>query len=229
MAGHRRAPLNQGWLARRSGQLATWLPRWLPRWLPWGVTILAIGAVRLLGPPSLVLVLALPALALAASRGRGWPVRVVVAVLALLGALLWRHIEPGTAPAAALLMPAGDLLMALHFGATLRPGREPLITGYTRHDFGRLPAECVPYTRALTALWTGLFLLLAPLHAALLLGLRPFPGHDPGLVLGATLGFMLLLFLGEHVIRSLCFPQHGIATPARTLRAIRSAHLPRHD
>jgi hypothetical protein len=39
---------------------------------------------------------------------------------------------------------------------------------------------------------------------------------------------MIALFLGEHPVRSLRFPQFGIATPARTLRAVLAATLSRH-
>ncbi|KAA2213053.1 COG4648 family protein [Teichococcus oryzae] len=188
---------------------------------------LAVVAARLAGLPQLALLIALPALALAATRGQNWRRQMFFAALAMLAALLWWFLAPEPGLGAALLMPAGDLLMCWHFGATLRPGREALISHYTRHDFGYLPPECASYTRRLTAIWAALFLLLAPLHAALLLGVPPLPRCDSGLVLGATLGFTLLMFLGEHVIRSLRFPQHGIATPARTLRAIRSAHSSR--
>jgi len=190
----------------------------------------AIGAARLSGHAGLALLLGLLTLILAAGRHLPRPVWLALAAAAAACALAWPLLRP-LAPQrlAGLLPPAGDLLLCAHFGATLRPGREPLITRYTRHDFGRLPPECAGYTRALTLLWASLFAVLAPLHAVLLLGLPPLGAPlDSGTVLGGTAAFMLVLFLGEHVIRTLRFPQFGLATPARTLRAILSAHLSRH-
>jgi len=184
----------------------------------------ALGA-RLGGWTELALLLALLALGFALARRCGGAARWLALLACGALAAAWPAIGPGAAILLPpLLPPFGDLLLALHFGLTLRPGREALITRYTRADFGRLPPECAAYTRALTALWALVFLLMAPLHLALLLGLPPFPRLGAGLVMGLTAAFMLLLFLGEHVVRSLRFPQFGLATPARTLRAILQAH-----
>ncbi|MDJ0389532.1 hypothetical protein QMO56_15550 [Roseomonas sp. E05] len=206
------------------------MPRAAWRFAPMLLAGAAIGAARLTGHAGLALLLGLLTLTLAATRHLPGRARLVLGIAAAALALAWPLLRP-LAPQrlAGLLPPAGDLLLCAHFGATLRPGREPLISRYTRHDFGRLPPECAGYTRALTLLWAALFALLAPLHAILLLGLPPLDApHDSGVVLGATAAFMLVLFLGEHVIRTLRFPQFGLATPARTLRAILSAHLSRH-
>ncbi|MFC3126474.1 hypothetical protein ACFOD4_15530 [Pseudoroseomonas globiformis] len=194
----------------------------LRRALPYAAAALAAAVAKLSDAPGLALLIGLPALALGASRRQSPAFRLALAAVAVAAALAF-----ATAPSIlAVLLPSfGHALLALHFGLTLLPGREPLITRYTRHDFGYLPPECAGYTRALTALWTLLFALLVPLHAMVMLALPPFETADPGLVYAALLGFMLLLFLGEHPVRSLRFPQHGVATPARTLRAILSAHL----
>ncbi|MXP64226.1 hypothetical protein E0493_12815 [Roseomonas sp. M0104] len=189
-----------------------------------------IGGVRLAGHAELALLLGLLALAMAAGRDLPRPARLALAVAAAAFALTWPLLRPLAPQRLAGLLPAaGDLLLCTHFGATLRPGREPLISRYTRHDFGHLPPECAGYTRVLTLLWATLFAVLAPLHTLLLLGLPPLAAPlGSGTVLGGTAAFMLFLFLGEHVIRTLRFPQFGLATPARTLRAILSAHLSRH-
>jgi uncharacterized membrane protein len=186
-------------------------------------------ALRLLDRPGPAALLAAGAVAL--SIGRRLHVTARLALAGGLGALaLACAAWPERMVLLARLLPvAGDLLLAAHFGATLRPGREPLISRYTRHDPGTRLAECAGYTRGLTWLWTLLFLALAPLHAVALLGLPPFVAPVPApVVLAGSAVLMLALFLGEHVIRTLRFPQFGIATPARTLRAVLAATLAHH-
>ena len=55
--------------------------------------------------------------------------------------------------------------------STLLPGREPLISRYTRFDFGHLPPDCAGYTRFLTLLWAALLAGFAAAQAAALAGL----------------------------------------------------------
>jgi uncharacterized membrane protein len=177
----------------------------------------ALGA-RLAGWPAAALLLGagVPAAAVAP---RLPAVGQVALALGMAGfgvlALLWPAL-PGQA--LRLLPVLGTVLLCGHSGATLRPGHEPLISRYTRHDFGHLPPECDRYTRGLTLLWTVVFALLAGLQALLLA-----TGAPAGPVLFGSAIAMLLLFLGEHVVRSLRFPQFGIATPLRTGRAILAA------
>jgi uncharacterized membrane protein len=194
------------------------------RW--WAVLPLAGGALamRVAGRPELATLLGMAALAVAIGQRLGFWARLALAVgIGVLagGCWLW---PDGMAMLARLLPSLGDLLMAAHFGATLLPGREPLISYYTRHDPGVRGPECAGYTRGLTLLWALVFLALALLHAVLLLGspLNTLP------VLAATTAAMALLFLGEHIVRTLNFPQFGIATPVRTLRAILKATTARH-
>ena len=135
----------------------------------------------------------------------------------------------------ALLLPGGmarlqaalpvlaNLAVCTRFATTLLPGREPLITRYTRFDMGGMPPECRPYTRALTAAWAGFLAGFAALHALALAGFWPsWP------VLAAEAGLGAALFLGEHALRNLRFPQHGRATVRRTLRAVRLAREAGH-
>jgi uncharacterized membrane protein len=194
--------------------------------LPFAAAALALRVLDRPGPAAL---LAAGALALAAARRLGPVARLALAagIVALgLGCLNgWDQ----AAWLPRLLPVAGDLLLAAHFGGTLVRGREPLISRYTRYDPGVSLAECAGYTRGLTWLWCLLFLALAPLHAAALLGVAPFgDAWSAPVALGATGALMLVLFLGEHVIRTLRFPQFGMATPARTLRAVLAATLARH-
>lgn len=64
------------------------------------------------------------------------------------------------------------LLLGAMFGATLLPGREPLITGIARAERGgTLAADLALYTRRLTQLWTLVFgLMFASALALILLG-----------------------------------------------------------
>ena len=126
-------------------------------------------------------------------------------------------ILPGLAELARHLLPVlGYATLCACFWTTLRPGKEPLIARYTRHDLGGLPTDCVSYTRSLTFLWGGVFAVLVLLHLLqwMLLGI-----HDGPLAMVTPLP-LLLLFLGEHWIRGRVLPQHGRATPWRTVRAI---------
>lgn len=172
-----------------------------PRPRPWG----AAGEARLLlsllaGPP----------------RTRPWRAAAALALPALFAA----------APALAAWLfhaatTAGMVALSAHFGLTLRPGREPLIARYTRFDFGHLPPECAAYARGLTAFWAGLLGLGAAVQALPLAGVAlPAPAPVPTV---AMLALFLAIFLGEHLVRGIRFPQHGPATPWRTCRAILSA------
>lgn len=146
------------------------------------------------------------------------------ALLAALGAAAWAGGAGGTAALLAALPLAGNLALAWHFGGTLRPGREPLITRHARVNHGTVPTALARYTRRLTLAWTVVFLGLAAVSAATLAGLGPPAG--PAAV--AALGLSLVLFLGEHALRSRLFPELGPARPARTLRVIWLTDIQRH-
>ena len=125
----------------------------------------------------------------------------------------------GRGPFQSALGVCGNLLACYGFAATLLPGREPLISRYTRFDFGHLPPDCAGYTRGLTLLWAALLAGFAAAQAAALAGL-----WRPSGVLGAEAAVGGALFLGEHLVRGRRFPHHGPATPRRTIRAVRLAH-----
>jgi len=125
--------------------------------------------------------------------------------------------HPGVAGAVLATLPlAGNLALAWHFGITLRAGREPLITRYTRLEHGEVPAGLARYTRLLTLLWTIFFLLFAAANAATLAGHGPAAGVSAAFNLGLAAAF----FLGEHLVRGGLFPELGPARPSRTLRTI---------
>jgi len=147
-----------------------------------------------------------------------------LALLAAGAAALWSAGPGGAGAVLAALPLAGNLALAWHFGRTLLPGRETLIARYTRADFGRMPAELVGYTRALTASWTGFFLLFSVANAATL------AGAGPGVALSTALniGLSLLFFLAEHPLRAALFGRLGPVGPLRTLRAMWRAEATGH-
>jgi uncharacterized membrane protein len=191
-------------------------PRLAPRLaisLPLSGLFLAAQAAGLLGAAAVLAVAAVGAMAAPTRRAPG-----IVASACAAGAAtaFWIH-GPGAAATLLDALPlAGNLLLAWHFGATLQPGREPLITRYTRAEHGRLPPELAGYTRRLTWLWTGFFLAFAAVNVLTLMGLGPAPGASAV----ANLALSALLFLGEHPVRRMLFPALGPATPWSTLRAI---------
>ncbi len=198
------------------------LPASAPRLLLTGVLGVAFVLVQMRGAVAASVALAAAAIAVAFGPARFARALLVagaaIGVVAV-GASLW----PAVAAIALGLLPSlGMLLLAWHFGATLRPGSEPLITHYIRADFGNPPAECLPYGRWLTGFWTLVFLAFAALHLAPLFGLL-----SAAMVGVITLAVSLALFLGEHAVRARRFPQHPVAL-RRTLRAMWHASGPRH-
>jgi uncharacterized membrane protein len=150
-----------------------------------------------------------------ANRGRLLASAAVLSVGALV--LPWEREALGAA-----LAVSANLAACYGFAVTLLPGREPLISRYTRFDFGHLPPDCAGYTRALTAIWAALLGAFAAAQAAALAGL--WRSAD---VLAAEAAVCAAVFLGEHVVRGRRFPHHGQATLRRTLRAVRLAHAER--
>jgi uncharacterized membrane protein len=63
-----------------------------------------------------------------------------------------------------------NLVLAIVFGRTLAPGREPLCTRFARLLHGTLPPEVAAYTRRITLAWALFFATLAALSAALYFG-----------------------------------------------------------
>jgi len=135
---------------------------------------------------------------------------------------------PGDWPLLAYAPPiAGFALMALLFGATLRPGNEPLVGQVARREHPHLPAELRRYTRALTALWCAAFAAMALASAALIPG-TTLPDWSRWTRLLAFAVPATLLF-GEYAWRLRRFPGYSHATPwilcANIFRVIRAGAL----
>ena len=104
---------------------------------------------------------------------------------------------------------AAFAFMAFFFYRTLRPGSEPLITHVARLEHPDLPVDMARYSRTLTAVWSGCFMLLFAV-ALMLAPLLPLDTwsrwvHGLGYVVPGT------LFLGEFAYRHHRFPhrRHG--------------------
>ncbi len=116
------------------------------------------------------------------------------------------------------------LLFCARFGWTLRDGRVPLITWYTRVQYhGEVPIELQAYTRHLTVMWTWLFAVFAA-ECALLEG---FASREIQVFFINYVNYPMvaIVFLGEHLYRTWRFPQFGIASPLRTGYTIFRAHF----
>lgn len=113
--------------------------------------------------------------------------------------------------------------LALFFGRTLAPGQMPLIERIARVSDPGLKPELARYTRTLTAVWSGYFVLAALLALLALLGLVPWSIHA-----GAWVGLgSVALFVGEHWVRRRIFPADHFPGLAQQVRDTWSVWHPR--
>jgi uncharacterized membrane protein len=173
-----------------------------------------------------------------------WPARVNAAAAAL-GLLLWAMADARAkvlACAGALVLLLGGLLMyaphalllappvilnalvAACFGASLLPGREPLIAAFARLEQGQnLPPDLARHARAITWAWT---LLLATIAAvALVLALRAEPEVWSLFTNVVSYALIAALLVGEYAYRRLRFRQYRHASLLELLRNVRRANL----
>ena len=126
-------------------------------------------------------------------------------------------------------MPAGSIYLAQHvaihvllafvFGLTLQAGREPLVTALARRVHGGVTPAMAVYTRKVTVAWTGYFVAMA----ALSLALFPFAPFALWAVFANLLTplAMVLMFVGEYLLRYRLHPEFERATLAQAMRAVR--------
>jgi len=100
------------------------------------------------------------------------------------------------------LQPLVLLWLSYIFGRTLRRGITPLIERVALRSNATLPDPIRRYTRYLTAIWCGYFVLAAALSAVL----SATGGVALGRVGVAVLVGSALLFVGEHWVRPRIFP-----------------------
>lgn len=112
------------------------------------------------------------------------------------------------------LSPLALLWLAFFFGRTLRPGRTPLIEQIARRSGALLSVPLRRYTRRLTAIWCAYFVGAAALSAMLAWS----GGVTIGRIGGAVLAGSVLLFVGEHRLRSRIFPHEAFPGLRQQLR-----------
>jgi uncharacterized membrane protein len=115
--------------------------------------------------------------------------------------------------------------LALWFGGSLRPGREPVVTMLARRVEPCVTPALVRYTRGVTWLWTGFFvgqLLLS----ALLLGLAPLAVWS-FFVTVLDLPLVVLTFAGEYAVRRRMLRHQRLASLAETVLAFGRAGFAR--
>jgi len=124
------------------------------------------------------------------------------------------------------------VFLALGFGATLRAGRDPLITTLARRVHRHFPPEMAAYTRHVTLAWTVFFVAMA-LASVLLYGLGPFERWALFANLGTPLA-VAAMFAAEYALRYRLHPEFERTTVADAVRAYlnneqAAAPAPRHD
>jgi uncharacterized membrane protein len=124
-------------------------------------------------------------------------------------------------------LPAGSLyvcqhvaihvLLALVFGLTLLAGREPLVTALARRVHGTMTPAMAAYSRKVTGAWTGYFVAMATLSIVLYV-VAPFDVWAAFANLVTPLA-ILLMFVGEYLLRYRLHPEFERATLAQAVRA----------
>ena len=110
------------------------------------------------------------------------------------------------------------LLLALAFGLTLQAGREPLVTALARRVHGgTLTPGMAAYSRKVTLAWTGYFVAMATLSLVLYV-VAPFDVWAVFANLVTPLA-ILLMFIGEYLLRYRLHPEFERATLAQAVRA----------
>ena len=100
--------------------------------------------------------------------------------------------------------------LAVFFGRTLRPGQVPLIEQIARVSDPAMPLPLRRYTRRLTAVWCGYFVIAALLSVSI--G-HAFPRTGVWVLLGSA-----VLFVGEHRLRPRLFPGQAFPGLVQQLR-----------
>jgi len=109
------------------------------------------------------------------------------------------------------------LLLAFVFGSTLQAGREPLVSALARRVHGALTRDMEIYSRKVTVAWTIYFAGMAALSLALY-ALAPFDAWATFANL-VTPAAMLLMFVGEYLLRYRLHPEFERATLGQAMRA----------
>jgi uncharacterized membrane protein len=109
--------------------------------------------------------------------------------------------------------------LAIFFGRTLRPGQTPLIERIARVSEPDMTPPLCRYTRQLTAVWCGYFVIAALVSVSLV---DTFPGTGVLVLLGSA-----MLFAGEHRLRPHLFPGRAFPGLLQQVRDTWSVWYPR--
>lgn len=142
-----------------------------------------------------------------------------LAVLAALAVALTGRADGSAALHALLATPfVANLVLLLLFALSLRPGRMPLVTRFSRLDGARIELRIDRYTRSVTILWAVFFAaVLSVSGAAVLAGYAAAASW--AINVGAPAG-SLALFLLEHLYRYARPEIFGRVSIVATLRAV---------
>ena len=158
------------------------------------------------------------------SARRGQRLVAGAAALGLVGLLLQAWQGGGLAPTTLYLSQhvAIHAALAIMFALTLRPGQEPLVTALARRVHGGLAPGVAAYGRKVTVLWSVYFVLMA----ATSIGLFLFAPFDAWAVFANLLTplAMVLLFVGEFLLRYRLHPEFERATLADAMNAYSRRH-----
>ena len=162
-------------------------------------------------------------LALFAAR-RGQRLVAAIASLVLAGLVLQAWRGGGLAPATLYLAQhvAVHGALAALFGLTLRPGQEALVTALARRVHGGLTPGMAAYSRKVTIAWSAYFVLMATISIGLFL-FAPFAAWALFANLLTPLA-MVLMFVGEFLLRYRLHPEFERATLADQLNAYSRRH-----
>jgi uncharacterized membrane protein len=119
------------------------------------------------------------------------------------------------------------LALGAWFGATLRPGREALVTRFARHAGQALSASGLAYTRRVTLAWTAFFAAVAGV-STLLFFLAPLEAWSVFANL-LTLPLSVAMFAAEYGVRLRAHPELCHGGVMRSVRAFwehRASHTP---
>ncbi len=158
--------------------------------------------------------------ALAPTLGRTGTMLAAIAGLGLAAALL-----PALSTHIAVLYLAQhlgiNLALGLWFGLSLRAGHEPLVSRFARPLHPIFSPHLQQYTRQVTLAWTLFFLSMATISLVLYLAA---PRAIWSLFANAaTLPLVLLMFLGEFMVRRWALPPQDRLDPLSAWRAFRQA------
>jgi uncharacterized membrane protein len=119
------------------------------------------------------------------------------------------------------------LLLLGWFGASLRSGREPLVTFMARQVHGTLSAELLAYTRRVTVAWCLFFLAMAATSLALFLRA---PAQIWSLFANVlNLPLVVAMFVAEYGWRRLRHPDMSRATVPTMIRAFMKLGSPGNE